>query len=108
MARYIEQNPIRAKIVKKAEQFSYSSARAHITGRRDDILGEELFEERQRRNYREMIKAILPEEEMQSIKYSTKTGRPFGRKTFIEAMEKKLQRRFILRLPGRPRKEKRK
>src|SRR3989338_6714126 len=34
-ARYIEQNPIRARIVKKAEDFPYSSAKAHLDGIRD-------------------------------------------------------------------------
>ncbi|MFH0932795.1 MAG: transposase, partial [Nitrospirota bacterium] len=32
VARYIEQNPTRARIVKKEEDFPYSSARAHIDG----------------------------------------------------------------------------
>ena len=53
VARYIEQNPTRAKIVKKEEDFLYSSARAHIGGARDEVLGEELFEEEQRKDYTE-------------------------------------------------------
>ena len=106
VARYIEQNPVRAKIVKTAEQYQYSSARAHITGKRDEMLGEELLKEGQRRDYREMLRAVPSEEEMQSIRYSTKTGRPFGRRAFIETMERKLQTSFILRSPGRPKKGK--
>jgi hypothetical protein len=31
--RYIEQNPVRAKLIKKAEDYQWSSARAHILGR---------------------------------------------------------------------------
>ncbi len=50
-ARYIEQNPKRAKIVKKEEEYPYSSASAHIAGRRDDILGEKLFNDNQRKDY---------------------------------------------------------
>jgi putative transposase len=38
VARYIEQNPRRAKIVKKEEQYPYSSARAHIQGKKDERL----------------------------------------------------------------------
>jgi putative transposase len=30
--RYIEQNPVRAKLVKRAEDYQWSSARAHISG----------------------------------------------------------------------------
>src|SRR4030067_3422465 len=42
-ARYIEQNPVRVKIVKKAAEYPYSSAKAHIQGLQDEILGRALF-----------------------------------------------------------------
>jgi putative transposase len=105
VARYIEQNPRRARIVKKEEDYPYSSASAHIQGIRDEVLGEELFEGGQRKDYREFIKAGITEEERNRIRYSTRTGRPFGSETFVKKMEKKLDRRFILRLPGRPKKK---
>jgi putative transposase len=63
VARYIEQNPKRAKVVKKEEDFPYSSARAHINSVRDAVLGEDLFEEGQRKDYREFLRAGIPEEE---------------------------------------------
>jgi putative transposase len=105
VARYIEQNPTRAKIVKKEEDFPYSSARAHIGGARGEVLGEELFEEGQRKDYREFLRAGIPEEEKNRIRYSTRTGRPFGSENFIRNMERKLDRRFILKSPGRPKKK---
>jgi putative transposase len=101
-ARYIEQNPIRAKIVEKAEDFPYSSARAHIAGRADNILGEELFKDAQMKDYIAFIRESITEEEMNRLKYSTRTGRPFGREEFIKRMEKKLDKRFILQRPERP------
>jgi putative transposase len=39
--RYIEQNQVRAKLIKKAEDYQWSSAKAHILGIRDDILSKE-------------------------------------------------------------------
>jgi putative transposase len=104
VARYIEQNPVRARVVKKAEDFPYSSANAHINGIMNEILGEELFEARQRKDYRELINA---EKEINSIRYHTRTGRPLGSEEFIKKMEKKLERKFMLKSPGRPRKKKR-
>ncbi|MDI6729483.1 MAG: transposase [Thermodesulfovibrionales bacterium] len=101
-ARYIEQNPKRAKIVKKEEEYPYSSARAHVAGRRDDILGEKLFNDNQRKDYIAFIRESITEEEIKRLKYSTRTGRPFGREEFIKRMEKKLNKRFILQRPGRP------
>jgi putative transposase len=102
VARYIEQNPTQARIVKKEEDFPYSSARAHINSVIDDVLGEDLFEEGQRKYYKEFLRADIPEEEKNRIRYSTRTGRPFGSETFVRNMEKKLDRRFVLRSPGRP------
>jgi len=104
-ARYIEQNPLRAKIVKEAEDFSYSSARAHIAGARDEALGEELFKEEQRKDYIKFIRSNIPEKETNSIRYCTRTGRPFGGEEFIKKMEKKLERTFAVKLPGRPKKK---
>jgi len=44
--RYIETNPVRAKMVERAEDYSYSSARYYVTGDRDDIVAENpLYEE---------------------------------------------------------------
>ena len=104
-ARYIEQNPVRAKIVKKAEDYQYSSAKAHINGERDEVLGEELFEEGQRKGYIGLIRTGISGKEINNIRYSTKTGRPFGSEGFIKRMEKMFERKFVLRLPGRPRKK---
>lgn len=106
VTRYIEQNPVRAKMVKSAEDYPHSSAKAHIKGSKDEILGEELFAKEQRKDYAEFIKADISQEEMNRIRYSTKTGRPFGSDEFIKKMEKKLERRFILKSAGRPRKKK--
>lgn len=104
VARYIEQNPVRAKMVKRAEDYTYSSAKAHIEGIKDNLLGEELLEERQRKDYRELIRSDIAEKEINSIRYHTRTGRPLGGEEFIKKMEKKLEMRFILKSPGRPRK----
>jgi putative transposase len=105
VARYIEQNPVRAKVVKKAEGYEYSSAAAHVGGMRNNVLGEELFEERQRKNYKEFLREGMPAEETKSIRYALKTGRPLGGEGFLIKMEKSLKKTFQIRSPGRPRKQ---
>jgi putative transposase len=105
VARYIEQNPVRAKVVKKAEGYGYSSAAAHVGGMRDNVLGEELFEERQRKNYKEFLREGMPVEETKSIRYALKTGRPLGSEGFVIRMEKRLNKTLQIRSPGRPRKQ---
>ncbi|MBI5057061.1 MAG: transposase [Nitrospirae bacterium] len=104
VARYIEQNPVRAKMVKAADEFPYSSARAHLNGTEDEIIGELLFDEKQRKDYAEFVRTNVPEDEMKEIRYYTRTGRPLGREEFVGEMENKFQRRFFLKPPGRPRK----
>ena len=106
VARYIEQNPVRAKIVNKAEDYPYSSAKAHIHGVKDEILGGTLFEGRQRNDYRELMKASSREEEINNIRKHTRNGRPIGSESFIEKMEHKLDRIFKLKSRGRPKKVK--
>ena len=69
VARYIEQNPVRARMVKRAEDYTYSSAKAHIEGLKNEILGEELFEEKQRKDYKELIRSDIAEKEINSIRY---------------------------------------
>lgn len=108
VARYIEQNPVRAKMVKKAEDYPYSSAKAHIHGVKDEILGEALFEGRQREDYRELMKASIKEEEINNIRNHTRNGRPIGSEGFVEKMEQKLDRMLKARPRGRPKKKKRK
>lgn len=106
VARYIEQNPVRAKIAKKAEDYPYSSAKAHIYGTKDEALGEMLFEDRQRKDYIQLMKANIKEEDINNIRNYTRNGRPFGSESFVEKMEQKLDRIFKLRPRGRPKKGK--
>ena len=47
----------------------------------------------------------MSEKEISSIRYYTRTGRPFGSEEFIKKMEKKLKRRLMLMSPGRPKKK---
>jgi putative transposase len=103
VARYIEQNPVRAKMVAEARDYTYSSARAHVDGTRDEILGEPLFEENQTKDYAQFIRTSISEDEIEEIRYFTRTGRPLGSEQFVGEMETKFQRKFILLPPGRPR-----
>lgn len=105
VARYIEQNPVRAKIVKKAEAYPYSSAETHVKGSEDTVLGEELFSNNRRDDYIDMLRSSLTEKEKEAINYYTRAGRPFGNDDFVYGMEKKLKRPLARRPRGRPKKE---
>ena len=104
VARYVEQNPVRAGMVERPEDYPYSSVRAHVTGAKDSVLGEELFSSGQRTDYILLLQSGIPEKEIEHLRYVTKTGRPFGNEGFVAEMEKKLERRLLQRPKGRPRK----
>lgn len=105
VAAYIEQNPVRAKMIKKAEDYRYSSARVHLCGHNDGILGKMLFETGQRKGYIEFIRAGAKQEELNAIRNHTKSGRPIGSEKFILKIEHKLDRMFRAKPRGRPKKE---
>lgn len=95
VARYIEQNPVRAGIIEKAEDYSYSSARAHVKGSNDAVLGEELFTKDRREDYVLLLRSDISKKEIERLRYATKTGRPFGNEEFVVEMENKLERNLF-------------
>jgi putative transposase len=101
VARYIEQNPVRAKIVPEPEEYAYSSAPGHIKGMPDEIISEELFIPNERDEYIKFLKAKVTEKEISQIRYTTKTGKPLGSKRFIEKVRKLLGRDFKIKLSAK-------
>jgi putative transposase len=94
--RYIELNPCRAKLCDEPEDWEYSSARAHLTGKKDPII--QLIENAWRRRYtrtgwRAFLKDSAPEQEAQ-LRRSLKGNRPCGSTRWIRKLEKKHDTRF--------------
>lgn len=106
VARYIERNPIRAKVVKKAEDYPWSSARAHVLGIKDDVLsGGNWLDGKELKTYREFL--LQESEDIgASIRKATSTGRPLGSEGFIEKLEKTLGRDIFPKKGGRPMRKK--
>ena len=84
MLRYIEQNPQRARLVKAPEHYAYSSARSHIKGTKDKLLGENIIDAKEQSAYIEFIRASVSEKEANQIRRATQTGRPLGDAKFIK------------------------
>lgn len=82
--RYVERNPVRAGIVRNAEDYLWSSARSHINGTPDDLLSD--FHLNQGiTDWRSFLR-IQDENEEIILKHSN-TGRPLGDNDFIEKAE---------------------
>jgi putative transposase len=103
--RYVELNPVRAKLAARAEDWPWSSARAHVTGRPDgftDLAGLAGVH----RNWRAMLRdgleaGDLPPGEEAAIEAHIRTGRPRGSEAFIGALEALTGRALKRRKPGR-------
>jgi len=104
--RYIERNPVRAKLVKKAEDYQWSSARAHILGIKDDVLSKEgWLNEKGIKSYREFLRKEDKEIDA-TIRRATSTGRPVGSEGFIKKLERILGLHLFSKKGGRPKRKK--
>ena len=99
-ARYIEQNPVRAGIVKKPEDFQWSSARAGVTKTRDGLISENNPLASQK-NWRILLKEALSENDLDLIRKHSRTGRPLGSEEFIRRLERTTGRLLMIQKPGR-------
>lgn len=90
--RYVENNPVAAAMVKRAEDWRWSSARSHIAGRRtaDDPLTDVAALSEHVPDWRAML-GKGPEQagegETSGIERCLRTGRPLAEARWIEAME---------------------
>jgi putative transposase len=99
VCRYVEANPVRAKLVEHAWNYRWSSARHHVNSAPDPLVGESpWFDPAQCDDYRQYLDERSNREEIERIRRSTRTGRPLGDPDFVGKLEVKLGR--ILR-PGK-------
>jgi putative transposase len=107
--RYIERNPVRAKMVKKAWDYQWSSARVHCGMEESDVLKTRaLFRyiEGDEKGWKEYIAEKDNPTDIKLIKQNTMRGSVMGELKFITKLEKKMNRPLCVREKGRPQKAK--
>ena len=104
--RYVERNPVRAGIVKRAEDYPWSSAAAHCGLRIDSLLTKDFPPSGVIDDWSGWLKVDQSDEERHTIRRHTTTGRPWCTPDLLIQLEKLTGRDLKLRKPGRPRKEK--
>jgi putative transposase len=103
--RYIERNPVRAKIVGKPWLWKWSSALVHVQEKKDSALRlKDLFEliDMSPEKWKEYIDTEEDKQNIETIRRFTLTGRPLGTKAFIEKLERRFGRRLFALPRGRP------
>ena len=103
--RYVELNPVRAKRVARAEQWPWSSARAHLSGR-DDCLVKVAPLLAMIGDWTAFLDSAPPEGELEALRRHGRTGRPLGDGEFLERLEGLIGRVLKPRKGGRPTKQK--
>ena len=98
-ARYVELNPVRARLAAAPEQWPWSSASAHLAGRDDDLVKAGPLLE-QVPDWREFLGHGLSEAEHKAIRSGERTGRPLGGPDFVAGLERRLGRVLSRRKPG--------
>ena len=103
--RYVELNPVRAGLCERAEDWRWSSARAHVTGKADGLTDLEALAGIHR-NWSAMLRhgleaGDLGEEEVAAIERHMRTGRPRGSEAFVGALESRTGRALKPRKRGR-------
>jgi putative transposase len=103
VARYIERNPLKVGLAERAEDYRWSSAKAHLTGGEDLAMGAlpTWLDPSERSAYAEFV--LAEDEEMdEEIRKATRTGRPFGSEGFINMLEFRLKQVLKPKRVGRP------
>lgn len=107
---YIEQNPVRAKMVRRPWRYAWSSAVAHCNV--EDELGlldmDKWSKLIGRNDWSESLTERLDTDELDRLRLHLSRGRPLGSDKFISKMEAKLGMRLRPLPVGRPKKNKKK
>ncbi len=98
-ARYVELNPVRARLCARPEDWPWSSARAHLAGADDELVSVRPLLELVSDWARFIGEPDAPD--IADVLHAhTSTGRPLGPDSFVEALEQRLGRHLKRQKPG--------
>jgi len=103
---YVDRNPVRAGLVKRAWEYLWSSAAAHVgEAGTDGLLDMAAWRKMsEQMDYRAMLSRVEDEAEIRQLRRSTHTGRPLGSDAFLARLEHALGKRLRPLTVGRPKK----
>ena len=105
LMRYVESNPLRAKMVRRAEDWPWSSLGGGAGSGGVRVELEDWPVQRPRR-WVDLVNEGMEEPEINQLRLSVKRGRPYGGEQWVKRMVSKLGLQTSMREPWRPRKKK--
>ena len=100
--RYVENNPVRAKLAKDARGWEFSSARHHLGCEKSMLPLADIKGYVDTGNWNAYLKEKCEPATIEKIKANTLTGRPSGSDSFVAGLEKRFGMRLRPLPEGRP------
>ncbi len=97
---YVERNPVRARMVNRAEDYSWSSAAAHCGLRHDPLISPDLPLLGLVSDWSSWLARDERAEDLEFLREATRTGRPCASEAFARELEAKIGRPVLRRKPG--------
>jgi REP-associated tyrosine transposase len=103
--RYVSLNPVRARLVARAQDWRWSSTRAHLTGKDDGVTARAPVRERVP-DFAQLLAAEPDAEAFARLRAAESVGRPLGDDRFLARLERATKRHLKPRKRGpKPRTE---
>ena len=102
--RYVERNPLRAGLIRRADQWRWSSLWRRLHGTRDQKRLLSSWPLSRPRQWSEYVEQPLTEAELEAVRRSVQKGQPLGDAQWTQRVARQLGLEFTLRARGRPRK----
>jgi putative transposase len=101
-ARYVEMNPVAARLVSHPDEYPWSSAKAHLAAQNDQLVKIEPLLSMVS-SWNEFL-SLSTKAEMETFRKHERSGRPLGRELFVDQVERMLNRPLRPQKPGPKRK----
>ena len=98
-ARYVELNPVRAKLLAEPGNYPWSSASAHLAGK-DDMLVKVAPLLGLVPDWQAFLASGMDDEEIKTLRRHERTGRPLGSESFLFGVERVVNRVLHRLKPG--------
>ena len=92
-------------MVKKAEQYKWSSALSHVLGEADAVLSKDCYLVKSIKDWAAYLREKGKADAVEQIRKDTRAGRPCGDAAFGKKIEEIVGRRLIALPHGRPKKK---
>ena len=103
VAAYLERNPVKAGLVEKAEQWPWSSAKAHVSGKPDGVAETDWLTDMTAGwvcTWREYLRQDEVSALGETLRRHESTGRPLGEESFVRKIGVLVGRDLLRQKPG--------